>query len=70
MDDIVCIGTTNGIDVNAYYTTSWHKGTPIKIPCVEIRRMNSVQMRLPEVEILIDLLQEAMAHWREEEQCH
>ena len=66
MDDIICIGTTNGIDVNAYYSSYRKDGEWIQRPIVEIRRMNSVQMVLPEVETVIDLLQEAMAHFREE----
>ena len=66
LDDITCIGTSNGIDVNVYYTTHWREGDPVRIPCVEVRRMGSIQMRLPEVEAVIDLLQEALAHWQEE----
>jgi len=66
MTEIICIGTCNGIDVNAYYSSYRKDGEWIQRPIVEIRRMNSVQMLLPEVEAVIDLLQEAMAHFREE----
>ena len=65
-DKTICIGTSNGIDVNVYYTTSWQGSWATRTPCVEIRRMNSIQMRLSEVEALIDLLQETLAYWQEE----
>jgi len=67
MRPIICIGTTNGIDVNVFTSSYKADGTWHPRPCVEIRRMNSVQMLLPEVEAVIDLLQEALAFWREEE---
>jgi len=67
MHPIICIGTTNGIDVNAFTSSYKADGVWHNRPCVEIRRMNSVQMRLPDVEAVIDLLQEALAYWQEEE---
>lgn len=67
INPIVCIGTANGIEVNAFTSTYKSDGVWHKRPCVEIRGMNSVQMLLPTVEAVIDLLQEALAFWREEE---
>ena len=70
---IVTIGTTNGIAVNAYYVSNWCRGELVGgVPVVEICRASTIQMRLPEVEAVIDLLQEALAYWQEEriEQQH
>ena len=66
MDGIVCIGTAGGIEVNAFVSKYKADGTWHNRPCVEIRRMNSVQMHLSEVRAVIDLLEEAVAHWQEE----
>jgi hypothetical protein len=63
---IVTIGTTSGIDVNVFYAASYSNNVVSKMPIVEIRRANSIQMRLAEVEAVIELLQEALAYWREE----
>jgi hypothetical protein len=63
---IVCIGETNGIEVNVFASNYKADGVWYVRPCVEIRRMNSVQMLLPDVEAVIDLLQEALAYWQEE----
>lgn len=64
---VVCIGTHNGIDVNAF-TSSYkdHGGVWHHRPCVEIRKANSVQMLLPDVWEVINLLEEAVAFWQEE----
>ena len=66
INPIVCIGTTGSIEVNVFTSTYKSDGVWHKRPCVEIAKVNSVQMRLMEVEAVIDLLQEAIAFWREE----
>jgi hypothetical protein len=67
MKPIVCIGTINhNTEVNAYYSTMHKDGKKIERPCIEIRKMNSVQMLLQDVRPLIDLLEEAIAHFQEE----
>lgn len=70
MKPIVCIGTHEGIEVNAFYSTMIrHDGQRIERPCVEIRGSVGIQMHLSKVEGLIELLQEALEYWREEELC-
>ena len=63
---IICIGTANGIDVNVFTSSYKSSGMWHHRPVVEIRRASSVQMLLPEVEAVINLLQEALAFWQEE----
>jgi hypothetical protein len=69
MNPIACIGTANGIEVNAFYSTMFRDGEKIERPCVEIRGAVGIQMHLSKVEGLIELLQEAIEYWREEELC-
>jgi len=66
MNSIVCIGVSNGIEVNAFYSTMVKDGKKIERPCVEIRGANGIQMHLSKVEGVIELLQEALEYWREE----
>jgi len=65
MDEVICIGVVNGIEVNAVNARYKANGTWRDQPCVEIRRANGVRMLLPELEMVIDLLQEALAYWQE-----
>ena len=60
-DEIVCIGTASGVEVNAYYS-----GTNWNVPVVEVLCHGRVAMTLAQTEGAIDLLQEALAHWQEE----
>lgn len=66
MKPIICIGTADGIEVNAFFSTMYRNGEKIERPCVEIRGANGIQMHLSKVEGLIDLLQEAVAYWKDE----
>lgn len=61
LDEIVCIGTANSVEVNAYYS-----GQKRNVPVIEILCNGRVAMTLPQTEGAIDLLQEAMAYWHEE----
>ena len=63
VDEIVCIGTANGVEVNAYYS----RGPKRNIPVVEILCHGRVAMTLAQTEGAVALLQEAMAHWHEEQ---
>jgi len=69
MKPVVCIGIHQGIEVNAFYSTMVKDGKKIERPCVEIRGAAGIQMHLSKVEGLIELLQEAIAYWHEEELC-
>ena len=61
LDHIICIGTSNGAEVNAYYG-----GTERDVPVIEILCNGRVAMNRAQAEGIIDLLQEAMEFWREE----
>ena len=62
LDEIVCIGTANGVEVNVYYS----RGPKRNIPVIEILCHGRVAMTLAQTEGAIDLLQEALAYWQEE----
>ena len=61
LNDIICIGTANSAEVNVYYG-----GTNRDVPVIEILCNGRVAMTLMQAEAVIDLVQEAMEHWREE----
>ena len=61
LDEIICIGTANEAEVNAYYS-----GQKRDVPVIEILCNGRVAMTLAQTEGVIDLLQEAMEFWREE----
>lgn len=61
LEQIICIGTSNGVEVNAYYG-----GTERNVPVIEILCNGRVAMTMAQTEGVIDLLQEAMEFWREE----
>ena len=61
LNDIVCIGTNNNAEVNVYYG-----GTNRDVPVIEILCNGRVAMTLPQAEGIIELVREAMEHWREE----
>ena len=54
------------IEVNVYYSSMFKDGKRIDRPIIEIRRMNSVQFLLQDAPDVIELLQEAVEHWKEE----
>jgi hypothetical protein len=62
-DKIVCIGTSGGVEVNAYYT--YYHNTPV----VELYgRTGRITLTLAEAEAVLDLVGEALAFWAEEKQ--
>lgn len=62
MDDIICIGTANDVEVNAYHTHVNKR----QVPIIEILCNGRIAMTLAQTEGVIDLLQEAMTYWHEE----
>lgn len=62
MEEIVCIGNNRGVKVNAYHSFVERK------PIIEIRvNLGSIALTLPEAQTLMELLEEAVGFWKEEE---
>ena len=62
IDKIICIGVSDNVEVNAYWSPFYESKQIIEI----MTSGGRIALTLAQAEAAIDLLQEAMAHWREE----